>query len=409
MDVAVKKTKDFERVLEISLLPEVVSKKIDTLYISYQKTLKIDGFRKGKVPMNVIKSKFDPAIKEKAVNESIQEAYKEVLQNENLNPITQGIIKDVKYSANDGLSFKAYFEIMPDIQPQDYKGMKIEKMTTKPTDEEKDAALKKLQDSRATFVPVLTRAALPGDLLVVDYDIWGEEKGIVRKNKISNATIILGNPELPQEITNGLVNSHPGDRRKVSLRFPLDWRDEKLRGKWIEYEFVIHEVKEKKLPPRDEKFAQELGFKSFKELRQQIENQLQTEKEKVARAQMATQIINQLIKDNPFESPKIFVNAYMEPMLKRTGDQIDDKTRKNIKEIAIWRAQREILLSQIAKIEKVELTEEEVKSKLTESDEVRKKGYKQTVEKLKKDDIYDSLVEEFKREKVLDLLISWAK
>ncbi|MDI6840270.1 MAG: trigger factor [bacterium] len=407
MEVEIKEPKEYERLLEIKIPTEKVKDKIDSLYQKYQKTLHINGFRKGKIPIYIIKGKFGDSIKEEAISDTIQEAYKEVIEKENFSPITQGIIKESKFSDEDGLHFKISFEVIPDIKPKNYKGIEVEDLPTTVSDKEVEVALLKLQDSKSIYTPLLImRGALPGDMVSVDYEILYEDKGIIRKNKVSNYAIILGAPEVPQEITQGLINSIPGDRRKVVIRYPIDLKDEKLRGKLVEYEFVVREVKEKKLPEIDDEFAKDIGFNSLQELKYQIENEIKKEKENIAKSKILTQIINSLIADNPFEPPTSIVNAYLRPMLKRVGTNIDEETRKNLDEVAIWRAKREILLDQIAKLEDIKLTEEEIKSKLVENQKV---SYEDTVKSLKKEGIFDSLIEEFKREKVLDFLVNCAK
>lgn len=409
MKIEIKNVKDCKRVLEVSLPPDKVKNKINTLYQNYQKTLNIKGFRKGKIPMSIIKGRFGDAVRKESVDSIIKEVYKETIKKENLSPITQGIIENVKFDDNEGLSFKATFEVLPDIKPQNYKGIKVEKLSTQVTEKDIKDMLLKLQDSKATYVPLLTRSALPGDMLLVDYEVLVEEKGVIRKNKVSNYTIVLDAPGTPKEFTQGLTNSMPGDRRKVSLRYPLDFKDENLRGKWVEYEFLIHEVKEKKLPNLDNEFAKDLNFASLKELKQQIKKELKKGKEQNSIAKIKTQIINQLIDENPFEAPTSIVNAYLTPMLEKVGDKIDEKLKKNLAEIAIWRAKREILLTKIAELENIKLTDKELKSKLLETKEGQKMGYEQTVKTLKDRGIFAPLVEEFRIEKVLDFLVKESK
>jgi len=409
MEISIKEPKEYERVIEITLPPDEVKKKIDSLYQKYQTTLHINGFRKGKIPPHIIKSKFGDSIKEEAVNDTIRETYREVVKNEKLSPITQGIITDTKFSDEAGLSFKVAFEVIPDIKPKNYKGIEVEKLPTAVNEKEIDTALSKLQASKATYIPSPIRRASPGDMVIVDYEILHEEKGIIRKNRVSNYSILLDGEGVPKEFTQGLTNSMPGDRRKVSFRYPMDFKDENLKGKWVEYEFLVREVKEKKLPKIDDEFAKDIGFNSLQKLKQQIEKEIKKEKERVSKSKIWTQIINSLISLHPFSPPTAIVNAYLRPMLEKVGNKIDRETKKNLEEIAIWRAKREILLDQIAELEDIKLTDDEIKSKLLETEESEKMDYENSVKALKKAGIFEPLVEEFRREKVLDFLANCAK
>lgn len=410
MEIEVKELSKCERVLEISMPPDQVKDKISKLYGKYQKHIRVNGFRKGMVPMNIIKGRFGKAIQEEAINSTIREAFREAIKEKNLSPITQGIVKDTKFSEQE-FSFKVTFEVIPEISIKDYKGIKVKFPSTSVNKQEIESTLSKLQETRATYVPVFTRRAMPGDMLVVDYEILHEKRGVLRKDKVSNYTIILDNPELPKEISDGLVNSMVGDRRKVSLRYPTDFKDESLRGQWIEYEFVVQEIKEKRLPPIDDEFAKSFGFNSLAELTQQVEQELKSQKEREAKIKTENQIINSLIKENPFDTPKSIVAAYLRPLLERAGkdpelDSGDDETRKALEEIAIWRAKRELLLNKIAEIEKIEITEQEIKSKLMQFDEYKKMGVEKAIKTLKEKGSYDLVVEEFRREKVVEFLIN---
>ncbi len=409
MKIKVEETGSCERALEITMPPEQVKERITKLYTHYQHTADIKGFRKGKIPMDIIKSRFEKTIRDEAINDVIGKAYKEALKEKNFSPISQGIVKDTNFKEEEGLSFKVMFEIAPDIKLSDYKGISVKSPSTEPSKKEIKNSLSMLQNSKAMYIPVSTRGAKDDDMILADYEVLKEERGVLRKNKVSNYTILLDNPELPKEIKDKLINAMPGDSRKASLRYPSDFKDESLRGQLIEYTFSINEVKEKKLPPVDDEFARNFGLKSLSELETQTKEMLKKEKEKDSKAKIDTQIINSLIKDNSFDPPRIIVGAYLEPLIKRVGKEMDDKTRKNLEEIAIWRAKREILLDEIAKVEKIELKEEEIKSRLMENEEWKHMGYDSAVKELKKDGFYTLLVEEFGREKVLDFLRSQVK
>lgn len=412
MEIEVKELSKYERVLEVNMPAEPIREKIAQLTDKYQKNLRINGFRKGKVPMNIIKQRFGKAIEQEAINSTVREVFRETIKEKKLSPITPAIVQDTKFN-EQGLSFKVAFEVVPEIILKEYKGIEVKFPSTSVSQQEIESTLSKLQESRATYVPVFTRRAIPGDMLIVDYEILHQESGVLRKDKVSNYTIILDDPKLPEEISNGLVNSWLDERHKISVRYPLDFTDESLRGQWIEYEFVVREIKEKRLQPIDDEFAKGVGFNSLVELTQQIEQELKSQKEKEAKIKIETQIVNELIKDNPFEPPKSIVVSYLYPLLdqiKKEGQhQIDDETRKALEEIALWRAKREILLNKVAEIEKIEIDEQEIRSKLMEIEEYKKMGYEKAVKTLEEKGIFELVVEEFRRRKVVEFLINHAK
>jgi trigger factor len=409
MKVEVKKTRECERALKITMPPDPVKQKVTQLYSDYQKRVQIDGFRKGKVPMNIIEQRYEKTIQEEAVSVTVREAFIQAVKDENLSPITQGFIEETKFDDNEGLSFKVTFEVAPEIEVKNYEGIEIEKPSALVSKEDIEAALSKLQESKATYVPVLTRGAQQGDMLVVDCEVLREERGVLRKEKTPNYTVVLGSPGIPKEITQGLLNSVVSDRRKISFRYPADFEDANLRGQLIEHEFVVREIKEKRLSDVDDAFAKELGFESLAKLREEIKREIGKDKERGAKAKVENQIINMLVKENVFESPRSIVAAYLQPLIKRMGEELDDATRKELEEIAIWRAKREILLDRIAELQEIEMSDAEIKSKLMELDEYKQAGHERFVRQLKERGTYDFIVEEFRRGKTIEFLVSKSK
>lgn len=159
MKYELKKIDDSERVLEISLPATEVTKKIETLYSRYQASAKLDGFRQGKVPMNIIKSRYGAHIQDEAINECIQNTYKEIIEKEKFSPVSEVRLEEKKFDPAGELKFKLGFEVMPEIKVKNYKGIKVKQLPTEATDEEVNTVLSKLQNSKATYTPTVMRAA----------------------------------------------------------------------------------------------------------------------------------------------------------------------------------------------------------------------------------------------------------
>jgi trigger factor len=176
----------------------------------------------------------------------------------------------------------------------------------------------------------------------------------------------------------------------------------------VEYEFVVREVKEEKLPPLSDEFAKEFGFESMSELTEGIEKQIKKEKEREADDLAKTQIINSLIDTHPFEPPRSLVNAYLQPLIKEAKEMTED-TRKELEKIAIWYAKRDVLLKEIIKIEKIDISEEELKEKIEGLDKYKGLEYNRAVKKMKDEGEFDLFVGQLKRNKVLNFLLKHAR
>ena len=391
MEVEIKEPKEWQRVLEIKLPSSQIKEKLEKLYTKYKNSVQINGFRKGKVPMSMIKARFGATIMAEAKDEAINEACRKVLKENGIKPITQGKVTDVKWDEEDGLSFKASFEIMPNVEVKNYKGMELKVPSSKVKKEEVDAALNQLREQNATYVTTI-RGAIEGDYIITDYEVLGEKKGIVRKERVQNYTITLGDKNLPDEFTTALLGAKIGDVRKTSIRYPLDYPDESLRGKYLEYVFYVKEIKEKRLPPLDEEFAKDMGINSLKELKKSLEKEIESQKKEQINRSLRAKVVDKLIEENPFEPPESLVNVYMEDIMQsvRGAEKLDNAAKEKLRELALWRAKRDILLSKVADKEDISVSRDEI-------------------EKVKKENVFkgntEDLEEILRIEKALDFII----
>lgn len=370
MEVEIKEPQEWQRVLQIKLPSNQIKEKLEKLYIKYRNSVRLNGFRRGKVPMSIIKTRFGATIMAEAKEETINEACIKVLKENGIKPINQGKVTDVKWNEEEGLSFKASFEIMPTIEAKNYKGMKLKVPSSKVKKEEIDVALNNLREQNATYVTTVTRGAIEGDYIVTDYEVLGEKKGIVRKERVQNYTITLGDKNLPGEFTRALLGSKPDDVKKVSIRYPLDYPNESLRGKYLEYVFYVKEIKEKRLPPLDNEFAKDMGVNSLNELKKKLEKEIEPQKKEQINRSLRAKVVDKLIEENPFEPPESLVSAYLEDIMRsvRERDKLDDAAKEKLRELALWRTKRDILLSKIADKEELNLSKAELEKVKKEND-----------------------------------------
>jgi len=370
MEVAIKEPKAWQRVLEIKLPSSQIKDKLEKLFTKYKNSVQLSGFRRGKVPMSMIKTRFGTTIMAEAKDEAINEACRKVLKENGIKPITQGKVTDVKWDEQEGLSFKASFEIMPTIEVKNYKGMKLKVLSSKVKKEEIDAALNNLREQNATYITTVTRGAIEGDYIITDYEVLGEKKGIVRKERVQNYTITLGDKNLPAEFTTALVGARAGDVKKVSIRYPLDYSNESLRGKYLEYVFYVKEIKEKRLPPLDEEFAKDMGVNSLKELKKNLGKEIESQKKEQINRSLKAKVVDKLIEENTFEPPESLVNAYMEDIMRsvREREKLDSATKEKLRELALWRTKRDILLIKVADKENLSVSKAEIEKAKKETD-----------------------------------------
>ena len=369
MEVEVKEPKEWQRILEIKLPSSQIKEKLEKLYTKYKNSVQINGFRRGKVPISIIKARFGATIMAEAKDEAINEACRRVLKENGIKPITQGKVTDIKWDEEDGLSFKASFEVIPNIEVRNYKGMELKVPPAKVKREEVDVALNNLREQNATYVTT-TRGAIEGDYIITDYEVLVEKKGIVRKERVQNYTITLGDENLPNEFTEALLDAKAGDVRKTSIRYPLDYPNESLRGKYFEYVFYVKEIKERRLPPLDEEFAKDMGVNSLRELKKNLEKEIELQKKEQINRSLRAKVVDKLIEENPFEPPESLVNVYMEDIMQsvREREKLDNTAKEKLRELALWRTRRDILLSKVADKENISVSKDEIEKVKKEND-----------------------------------------
>ena len=258
MKVNVTKDKAWKRVLEIEIPVEKVKGEFDSIYQEYQKKVRIPGFRKGKAPLEMIKSRYKEKVTKDVLDKLLPEAYQEAVKQTDLNPLTLPILKEeIDFKEGLPLQFKVLIEVRPEIEVKDYKGLKLQKKIVQITEEHVKNALNYLQDKNAELHSV-EREAKDGDFLIVDLEELSEGQ-TKSKKKTENQQIWLKKENLLTEFYRGLSGTKPGDEKEIEAIYPQDYFEKNLAGKIIKYKARIKEVKEKILAQINDDFAKVLG------------------------------------------------------------------------------------------------------------------------------------------------------
>ena len=370
MKVNVTKDKAWKRVLEIEIPVEKVKGEFDSVYQEYQRKVRIPGFRKGKAPLEMIKSRYKEAVTKDVLDKLLPQAYEEAVNQSNLTPLTLPILKEeIDFKEGIPLQFKVLIEIRPEIELKDFKGLQLKKKIIQITEGHVQNALNYLQDKNAELHSV-EREAKDGDFLIVDLEeISGEESKA--KKKTENQQIWLKKENLLTEFYRGLSGARPGEEKEIEAIYPKEYFEKNLAGKIIKYKVRIKEIKEKILPEINDDFAKGLGeHKNLDELKKKIKEDLEKESQREAEKDLASQVIKQVVEKNGFEVPESLLNLYLDnlvedfkksyPMDPNSDKNVDEaKLREQYKDLGLSRIRWEFLMHEIAKNEKIEVTKED--------------------------------------------------
>ena len=403
--------------LTVSVDGEIFEKAINKVYKKQVKKINIPGFRKGKAPRHIIERMYGTEVfYDDAMQECYPDALYEAAKEQGLEIVAVEKLEAIE-AGKDGFTFKTDIIVKPTLTVDGYKGFEIEKKSTEVTDELVDEEIEKVRDRNSRMVTVEDRAAENGDTVVIDFE--GFTDGVpFEGGKAENYSLALGSGNFIPGFEEQLVGHSTGEEFSINVTFPEEYQAEELKGKDAEFKINLHEIKTKELPEVDDEFVKDVSDKEtldeYKvQLRAEIAKRLADEAEKDVDNQvsekliaLATDEIPEAMYDNQasdmvrdfdmrLRSQGMDLNTYMQYM----GTDVNG-LKAMYKDEAEKRVKLRLVLEAIAAQENIEVTEEVLDAEYGKMAE----AYKMDVEKVKAAVPADSLTEDLKVQKALELV-----
>ena len=417
----IKKQKENEVTLKIETDKLQVNNKLDKVYndVSYQ--IKIPGFRKGRIPKNILNLHLSKEyFYEKTAEELIPDCYIEAVKKIDIQPINQPEIKVIQIVEDKPLIFEATVQIRPEVKLGSFNKISIQKEDVKVTKTDVNNEIKRTQENLAKLKIVKGRKAKEGDFLVVNSVGYIEGK-VMEGSKIEKQIIQLGK-NIPPEFNKNLVGCLEGDEKEIKVLIPKDVKDKKIAGKEIKYKVEIIEIKEKELPELNEDFAKTVGnYKTLDDFKKDIKDRLEKQVGMVNKNNYERKLFEKITEVCEVKVPKILIDREVEYMMKSLEDDLkskdlslqdyytsiktdEEKVKKEYEIVAEKRIKQELVLDKISQVEKIQVTEKEVKDKIKTIAKEMKQDPLKVEATFKKDKSLDGLKESLKREKIINFL-----
>ncbi len=320
MQVSVESGEGLERRMTVELPAERIEAEVDKRLKQIGRTAKLDGFRPGKVPMNMLRRVYGGQVLQEVYGHLIETSYQEAISQQNLNPAGMPRIEP-KEATEEGLfGYVATLEVMPEIQLAKPEG-KIARPQAEVTEQDIDDMIAKLRKQRASWNEV-ERAAAEGDQVKISFagKVDGE---VFEGGSAENVPLVLGSKRMIEGFEDALVGMIKAEKRSIELKFPDDYRVEELAGKPVTFDVEVSEVAEEVLPEVDEAFAKEFGAEEgVDKLRSDIRENMERELAQRVQAKVKTQAMDLIYEQNRIEIPKALVEEEIETLRKQTRERL---------------------------------------------------------------------------------------
>ncbi|BAO43656.1 trigger factor [Thiolapillus brandeum] len=318
MQVSVESGEGLVKRLLVNLPADKVNELVDAKLKEAARTVRMDGFRPGKVPLRVVKQRYGEQVRQDAYGELIQSSFYEAATQENLRPVGEPSIELREDDADGGLAYTASFEVMPELALSDLSSLEIKRPVTEVTDADVDRMIEKLREQRTEWIDV-DRGAQDGDRVTMDFTGIMDGEAF-EGGSAEDIPLVLGSGTMIPGFEDGLVGVKAGDRKTLELKFPEDYRVENLAGKDVSFEVEVKAVAEPKLPEVDEAFIKALGVEEGTEeaLRKEIRENMDREVRQKVKTRTKEAVMDALLAANEFDVPGAIVSQEAEALKKQT-------------------------------------------------------------------------------------------
>lgn len=411
--------------LDIEIPFEDVNAAVRETCESLRTQVSIPGFRKGRVPAAMLKSRFPEYVNSEAVRYLVGSAYEDAIYNEKLNPLTQPTftppLSDLHVKENEPFAFSALVDIRPHISLPPYEELQTDKNPVNVPREDVDTYITRLQAQSATYEPLdAERPVQEKDSVRIDWECSQDGQRIDAESR-QDVDIDLGVGAIHEKLEQALIGMAVGDTQTVDIEFPEGHGSPELAGKSAQYEVTLHAITEKHLPTLDDEFAKDLGYENYSQLYGLIWNNLVEEETSLQVDKQKADLLDQLIEKIEITIPEPLIEQYVQQTLQNVTQQLAAEQRTpedagidmetlpdDLRRDVIRQTKQSWIFELIAEKEGIFVSDDELEYEIRRAAEQQNRDAQQYATLLKSSNRLEDFRGQLQHEKIFQLLISRA-
>jgi len=430
MKTEVKEISATQREIHIEIDPAVLKAAYGTVSQKYARGANVPGFRKGFAPLDVVRMRFKEEIKSEVLQQVIPATVSEAIQSNKLHPLTEPQlhiegIENVKVNGSEPIKIHAHIEVMPEIPMPDYKGLEITRRPKPVDDSEIEDLIAHKLNEEAALIPVEGRASEIGDTVIVDLEGTFADDQTGDPVKADDLEVKLGDEVIEKAFTENLVGVTADEEKEFTVFYPAEFSAEALAGKTVHYKAKIKSVGKMETPELNDEWAKSLeeGFKSLKDLRKKLREDLEKFASADADARVRNNALAKLIEQNEFEVPNALIENQARNLLNNFAQDLQQRgvdmntIQSDFVQMAFnqmkTQAERDVrgamLLEKIGDAEKVEVTEADVDEEIGKMAEYYRTTPEEVKESLAKQGGTGAIENNLRTRKSIEALVAHAK